>query len=53
MNGNSDWIAKRKKQIDELKHSLSEKEYSKYKLRLLLCRQIQSEQLHLHGQIIF
>ena len=37
MNGNSDWIANIKKQIDELILSLSEKEYSKYKLRLLLC----------------
>ena len=37
MNSNSDWLGNVKKQIDILKQTLSEKEYRKYKLPLLLC----------------
>jgi len=37
MNSKSDWLNSIKKQIDLLKGTSSEKDYKKYKLRLLLC----------------
>ena len=37
MHGNSDWFNNVKKQIDILKDTLGDKEYKKFKLRLLLC----------------
>lgn len=37
MNNSSDWLDSITKQIDLLKNTLSEKNYKKYKLRLLLC----------------
>jgi hypothetical protein len=37
MNTKSDWLNNMQKQIDLLRNTLSEKDYKKYKLRLLLC----------------
>jgi len=37
MNSRSDWYDDIAKQINQLKDTLSEKDYKKYKLRLLLC----------------
>lgn len=37
MNKKNDWLDDIKKRIDLLKDTLSEKDYKKYKLRLLLC----------------
>ncbi|MFC1903082.1 hypothetical protein ACFLX4_03340 [Chloroflexota bacterium] len=37
MKTDNDWYESIKKQIDLLKDSLTEKDYKKYKLRMLLC----------------
>ena len=37
MNSRSDWFNNIQKQIDELKGTLSDKDYNKFKLRFLLC----------------
>ena len=37
MSGHSDWYDGMAKQIDELKSAITEKDYKKFKLNLLLC----------------
>ena len=37
MNGDSDWLNNIKKKIDPLKDTLSDKDYRKFKLRIVLC----------------